>query len=320
MMHIKVLATDISAFYETGFGGIESCHNFYMSIKPFYDNVSFHVIRDLDNLRTILKEKSDLIVCGFKYLKVNDNIVWMSQLLDDLGINYLGNPKNVLDYDSDKEKAKIRVSAIGLPTAKFKILTPDIDIRNTISDLKYPLFAKPLATACSFGVDDNSFITSYNQLKNKVNEIDELYKDKALVEEYLPGREFTVGIIGNNNDLLVAPIELGEFSLDGYQFLTRNVKMDNLENARYIRENKLRNMLSEYSKKIYTELGICDFARIDFKLDLNGIPNFLEVNLLPGFNKGRSYFPLAFEKNFGFSYEDTVNKVVQAGIKRNKLL
>ncbi len=319
-MKIAVVSTNVSNLYETGFGGIESCHNFYLSLIPKYNNISFNIVNNYKDIFEIVKAKPDFVICGFKYFKTQSDIIYMSKLFDEYNINYLGNNYETLIFDSNKVKAKDMMKSINIPTAKYKIFDEEESCKKNLSDLKYPLFAKPLTTACSFGVDKNSFITSLENLENKVKNIKKIYNDKTLVEEYLPGREFTVSIIGNKNNIKIAPIELGEFSKDGYQFLTRDVKVENLENARVVKNEIIKELLVEYSKKIYEKLNIRDFGRIDYKLDNNENPNFLEINLLPGFNKGRSYFPLSFEKNFGYSYENTINKVVEAGLVRVGLI
>lgn len=81
-------------------------------------------------------------------------------------------------------------------------------------------------------------------------------------------------------------------------------------------DEDLKSKVILLAKQAYTVLGARDMARIDIKLDSNNCPSFLEINMLPGFSRGRSYFPIAYQKNFDMSYDETVNYVVNTAIKR----
>lgn len=317
-MKIYVIGTDVSKFKETGFGSIESCRSFYESIEDKYGSVKFIVIESMDQINEVIQEKPDLVVCGFKYyIDDEDNKHWMSELMEKNGINFLGSTKASIKYDSDKVSAKDLLRENNVNTPKFFVINASQLSQQSVSDINYPLFVKPVDAACSFGVDGNSLVTNYNELEEKVKQIENEFMQDSLVEEFLPGNEYTVGIIGNGIDLLVEPIELkSPYNKLGYKFLPRETKVDNLETHNCILDINLKAEIISLAKQAYEVLGARDLARIDIKLDPNNKPSFLEINMLPGFSKGRSYFPIAFQKNLDMSYDKTVNTAVNAAIKR----
>lgn len=320
-MKIYVLATDVSKFSETGFGSPESCRNFYKAIKDKYDDVRFVIIESVEQIYEVINEKPDLVICGFKYYKDSEgNKYWISELMENNNINLVGSPRRSIRYDSEKVSAKEELSANGINTPKYLIVDYNELDEERISKIHYPLFVKPVDAACSFGVDDDSIITNYEELKRKVKQIRDDFNQNSLVEEFLPGNEYTVGIIGNGEELIVAPIELkSPYHKNGHKFLPHKTKMDNLETHHCVDDIKLKEDIILLSKKAFEILGCRDLARIDIKLDANNKPSFMEINMLPGFNKGRSYYPVSFEKNFDMTYDETANAVVKAAIKRLNL-
>lgn len=132
-----------------------------------------------------------------------------------------------------------------------------------------------------------------------------------LVEEFLPGREFTVGIIGNT-DLEVMPIKETKFPKDGAQILTNELKMDatSLSEIPANIPNDLAEEMKEMAEKTYRILRCRDFARIDFRLDKKGQPNVIELNTFPGLEEGFSFFPLIAEAA-GYSYNELLNRLIE---------
>lgn len=312
-MNIEIVATDVSDFKETGFGGIESCYNFYKAVKSIENNVRFNIIESLSDLKSIIKRKPNFVILGCKYIVINNKKFWLSNFFEKNNIPFLGTSYKNLVFDSNKELAKEKLKAAGIEVAKSFVVNKKNIIEYKYRNLKYPLFVKPLRAACSFGIDNTSLVNNYNELEKKVFDIDNNFGGEVLVEEFLPGREFTVAVIGND-ELKTFPIELGDVSKN--KFLTREIKIANLENPRILEDKVLIDKLDKLSKKIFRCLDVRDFCRIDFKLNENGEPIFLEINMFPGFNKGRSYFPLAFELNNNTSYDSCIQNLYKIGINR----
>ena len=117
-------------------------------------------------------------------------------LLELLGIPYTGSRvvTNAISLDKTQTKRIWRES--GLPTAPFREFTSLDGVRNTA--LRFPIFVKPSREGTGMGIDSSAVVRNHKQLAERVSWVISTYKQPALVEEYLPGREFTVGFVGNS--------------------------------------------------------------------------------------------------------------------------
>ncbi|MDQ0149661.1 ATP-grasp domain-containing protein [Eubacterium multiforme] len=315
-MKIEVIATEVSNFNETGFGSIESCFNVYKAIKKVYSKTIFNIVKTKNDLEKIVNRKPELVIFGFKYIIDGNKKIWMSDYFEKNNINFIGTNMKNLYYDSNKIKAKDKLIMNSINTPKYKIVNPEVE-KTEIEELKFPLFVKPIDAACSFGIDNKSLVKNFNELKTKVSDIYMKFNQQSLVEEFLPGREFTVAIIGNGDDLRVMPIELSSSINDKKnKFLTRSIKVSDIENKERISNINIKKEVVKLARKSFNILKARDFARIDIKFDSNNNASFIEINMVPGMTKGRSYFPIACEKNCGMSYDETVLAILNAGIKR----
>lgn len=136
-----------------------------------------------------------------------------------------------------------------------------------------------------------------------------------LVEEFLPGREFTVGVIGNK-ELEILPIKETIFPEDGLQILTDAMNTEDLSiseipaNIPTVLEREIIDM----TEKTYRILRCQDFSRIDFRLDRNGQPNVIEINTAPGLKDNFSFFPL-IAKAAGYNYSEFIHRLVQVALE-----
>ena len=138
-----------------------------------------------------------------------------------------------------------------------------------------------------------------------------------IIEEYLPGREFTVGIIGTGDD----SVSLGcmEINFNSEEkFYSYNMKT-NYENfiTYTLPEEEISKKVCDLALKSWKLLGCRDSGRIDVRLDENGVPNFIEVNPLAGLNKDTSDLPILAKMN-GFSYEYIIESIINSAKKRIK--
>src|SRR6185503_4233101 len=156
-----------------------------------------------------------------------------------------------------------------------------------------PLFVKPLHEGSAKGITDSNLCRDLDHLVNQTRFLCENYRQPVLVEEYLPGREFTCGVLGNGDEATVLPIvamnfeALPEKALPIYSFDAKFV-WDRPEKpleifqcpARITKE--LQTAIERVTLDAFRVLGCRDWARIDVRLDADGIPNVIEVNPLPG--------------------------------------
>ena len=172
------------------------------------------------------------------------------------------------------------------------------------------------------GVDSSSLAYNFLQLQAKVRSLAQKLQSDALIEEYLPGREFSVGILKNSRgDHYVAmPLELiAPPNEAGARFLSSQIKQADAERHAPVTDHILKAAISALALQVFHELGARDYGRIDIRLDELGRPAFLEANLLPSLLKGYGNFPRACQLNMGLAHESMVLRILELATMRNEL-
>lgn len=236
-------------------------------------------------------------------------------LLDAYQIPYTFSDPLVLSLTLHKGMAKHVVRDNGIATADFKVVQTMEDI--AAIDLPYPLFAKPVAEGSSKGVTGASRIGSRQELKQVCHQLLDKFRQPVLVETYLPGREFTVGILGTGPQaeafgemevLLLADAEQGIYSLHNKEYY-ENLVDYRLENG------ALGDAVADTALAAWRALGCRDAGRIDIRLDANGVPNFIEVNPLAGLNPIRSDLAI-MAKLLGREYDGLIAHIIDSAQQR----
>lgn len=247
-------------------------------------------------------------------------------MLDMLGIPYTGSDPVTLGICLDKRRTKEILSHYGVPTPRFAVaLSPD----DVPSDLRFPLIVKPILEGSSKGVTDNAFVRDAAALKRQLSWVVKTYRQPALVEEFLAGREFTVALLGNGKSLKVLPIVEINFAtlpagvnpIYSYEakwiWDTEEKPLDIFTCPAKI-DAELAGRIEETCRRAFTLLGCRDWSRIDVRLDEKGIPNIIELNPLPGIlprPEQNSCFPKA-ARAAGISYNEMILSVADAAIQR----
>jgi D-alanine-D-alanine ligase len=209
------------------------------------------------------------------------------------GIPYSGSDPFTLSLCLDKARAKETLSFHGIPSPRFAVVGALSEIKSRTADLKLPLFVKPVHEGSSKGITDSNLCWDRPHLLRQTEFLLENYRQPVLVEEYLPGKEFTCAVLGNAEEATVLPIVAMNFetlpkgALPIYSFDAKFV-WDRPENpldifqcpARITRQ--LKASIERVTLDAFRVLGCRDWARIDVRLDAAGVPNVLEVNPLPG--------------------------------------
>jgi D-alanine-D-alanine ligase len=136
-----------------------------------------------------------------------------------------------------------------------------------------------------------------------------------LVETYLSGKEYSVGIFEDSIDgtLRAMPIEIiVKENKDGHRILDYNVKKNDEEKVIPVTDIKIFKKLSKLAKDSFKALGGKSLGRIDIRMDHRGIPHFMEANLMPGLRKG--YFYRSCVLNLDMSYEDMIFSIANTGL------
>jgi D-alanine-D-alanine ligase len=242
-------------------------------------------------------------------------------ILDQAGIPYTGPGALAHTVALDKPTTKRILQSANINTPKFQLFSKERDIRFN-SELKFPLFVKPARGGCGYGINDQSYVTTEQQLIPAVLSVIRHCQQPALVEEFMPGREFTVGILGNADNLRVLPIlehVLGGKASDSTSFRTFEKKMNDQRFDQCVCPAPIKsscaNQIMEIALATYQLVGCCDFARIDIRLNAHGIPYVLEINSLPGLEPNDSYFPLMAYAG-GFNYDQLIQTILFEACQR----
>jgi D-alanine-D-alanine ligase len=235
-------------------------------------------------------------------------------ILDQYKIPYVFSGPVIMGLSLNKHLAKLVVAASGVPVSPGCLITELKDLENC--NLNFPLFVKPVSEGTGKGITDKSLVNSSAELLKMVEWILTEFHQPALVEEYLPGREFTVGLVGYGNDA---------FAIGGMEVMTIN----NLPYSVEVKENyqnyctykpldpDITDECKSVALRAWKALDAVDAGRIDLKADRNGKICFIEANPLAGLNPVHSDLPM-LSRMYGIEYQTLMEMIMKSAIKRIK--
>lgn len=285
---------------------IEADENAYSRLQSLRPDIVFNIA---EGLHGVSREAHIPAMCEF------------------LNLPFTGSDTLTLASCLDKYRTKEILSYNGVATARFALLSSEKDTEKI--NLRYPLMVKPYSEGSGKGIFNNSIVHSAAELKERVAETVQKYNQPALVEEFLPGREFTVAVLGNGAEARVLP--LIEINFDA---LPEDAPKIYSYEAKWIYDSKDHQLemyhcpapvSSELEEKItsvtlaaYHTMRCRDWSRLDIRLDSDGEPNIIEINPLPGIlpdPKENSCYPKA-ARTAGMDYNTMILSVLDAALKR----
>ncbi|MBU2528296.1 ATP-grasp domain-containing protein [bacterium] len=236
-------------------------------------------------------------------------------LLDSFRIPYVFSGPVTLGVALNKAFAKQIVRASGVNTPAFFVVSQLSDIEKI--NLEYPLFVKPVSEGTGKGIDPASLIKSPAELKKVCARLLSEFNQPVLVEEYLPGREFTVGVLGTGEEAYVP----GAIEIVTKQSGEKIYTYENKENyADAVEYTAIKGEIFEECKQAalqaWKALDCLDGGRIDVKTDRHGKISFIEVNPLAGLNPISSDLPILCRLN-AIPYQELIAAILKSAIKRH---
>jgi D-alanine-D-alanine ligase len=237
-------------------------------------------------------------------------------LLEAYEIPYTFSDPLVCALTLHKGMAKHVARGCGVPTPGFVLVTTPAEAAAVT--LPLPLFAKPVAEGSSKGITAKSLVKSRAALVEVCTELLAQYRQPVLVEEFLPGREFTVGVLGTGGSaralatlevLLLGPADQGVYSY------RNKTQWQGLVDYRLLEPGPLRREVEDVALATWRCLGCRDAGRVDVRLDGAGRAQMIEVNPLAGLTPGYSDLPLMAELT-GMSYGALVAEIVRCTLAR----
>ncbi len=241
-------------------------------------------------------------------------------LLSLMGIPYSGADALVLSVTLDKDLCKRVAASYGIRTAPSLLVAPGGE--DGLPALEYPVIVKPNAEGSGKGITEKSVARNEEELRSMLKSLFASYPQQMLVEPYLPGREFTVGILGNGEDMRVFPpmeVVYRHPTQDEFFVYSYRIKKDYRKHVDYVCPAEIpeeaSRAMTDAAGTLYRALGCVDFARVDFRMDAQGRPCFLEMNPLPGLAPDYSDYPMAAEA-VGYAYDDLIASIAECAAKR----
>jgi len=231
--------------------------------------------------------------------------------LDHLGVPYTGSDGLALAVSLDKALCKTLVTPLGVRTPDFKRVAALSDVEGV--EWRFPLFVKPNAEGSSMGVRYSSKVETPEELARQVQWVLQEYRQDCLVEEFAPGREFCVGLLGND-ELQVLPIVEIRSRGDFYAYEDKHAHRKQLVCPADV-PCRAGEQMRAIAVEVFRALRCRDLARVDFKLDDAGDPLFLEINPLPGLSSQYSIFPVQ-ARAAGYTYEGLIGHIVELAVQR----
>ena len=273
---------------------------------------------DRSLLTRITEAEVDLVFNIAEGIRGRGREALVPAMLELLDIPYTGSDAATLAVTLDKALAKRLVKEYGVLTAPFFVMT---SVEQALpAELTWPLIVKPVAEGSSKGVVATSVVHDDEGLRGVVREILAKYNQGALVESYLPGREFTVGLLGEGEPRVLPPMEIVFQAKAGpTPVYTFQHKQDFGDEVVYQVpaqvDEALHAQIVEVARLAWEALGCRDVARVDVRLDAEGRACFIECNPLPGLTPGWSDLCLIAQAA-EMSYPELIAEILSPALRR----
>jgi D-alanine-D-alanine ligase len=285
-------------------------------------------------------ERPDIVFNIAEGLHGTNREAHVPAICEFLDVAYSGSDPFTLSLCLHKARAKDVLSVNGIPNAAFTLVESERALdawlgasrRTPLASPSAPLFLKPVQEGSSKGITERNLVRSDDELEAQARFLLATYAQPVIAEAFLPGAEFTCGVLGNGENARVLPLvgmnfgslPSGALPIYGYEakwiWDTPNDPLDIFECPARIGAH-LQSAIEDVVLRAYRVLGCRDWSRIDVRLDANGVPNIVEVNPLPGIlpnPEDNSCLPKA-ARAAGIGYDELIQTALLAAADRNRI-
>ncbi len=281
-----------------------------------------HATVRVGNIRALAKrlvagERWDLVFNISEGLEGFGREAQVPALLDAYGLAYTFSDPLVASLSLHKGMTKRVLRDAGVPTAPFRVIEREEEADDV--ELGWPVFAKPVAEGTAKGIDAGSRIDSRAALRRRCRELLRAYRQPVLVEPYLPGREFTVGLLGAGVEArVIGTLEVKLLDgADPHSYTYRNKERCEELCAFPLADPASAALVEPVALAAWRALGARDAGRVDLRLGPDGAPCVLEVNPLPGLHPSHSDLPMLCTA-VGLPYPRLIEAIVHSASARAK--
>jgi len=273
--------------------------------------------------RLVKNDRWDLVFNICEGLRGLGREAQVPAILDLYEIAYTFSDPLVMSVSLHKGMTKAVLRDAGIPTPRYRVIGDRAEADGTATDgqdLAFPVFAKPVAEGTGKGVTPASKVKSLDELWPTCEALLARFKQPALVEEYLPGREFTVGLVGTAREAkVIGTLEivlLDSAEPEVYSYVNKE-NCEELVEYRPVHADRDVEVAAaeEIALAAWKALGCRDAGRIDMRSDAAGKPQFIEVNPLAGLHPEHSDLPMICTA-VGMAYDELIRKIIDSAATR----
>lgn len=242
--------------------------------------------------------------------------------LDAMGYVFTGSGGEAIARSLHKARAKDLLASYGVGTPAWRLVKHADEIGGLTDGLSFPLIVKPVAEDASIGIDSNAVVHTRQALRERVEYILECYRQSALVEEFIHGREFNVSMFGDPPTVLpLAEIDFSDIEDPSERIVSFAAKWEK-ETFEYQHtpvvcpadvDDGLFAAIHTEANKAWKAIGCRGYARVDMRVDGKGKPHVIEVNCNPDLSPDAGFFRATMAT--GSSYQDMVEQIIQTAEK-----
>ena len=273
---------------------------------------NMHAIDEMHNfMPKVMDGDRPGLVFNMAYgLQGHNRYTHVPAILEMLGVPYLGSGPAAHAIVQDKAMTKVILQRNNIPTPGFWVFSSHED---QFDDLIFPVIVKPKSESTSMGM---KVVDNWDDLREAVKEQIKKYHQDALVEQFIPGREFAVGLIGNVNSVEVLPIVEIDLQGDPNKIQSNEDKLkkplDKICPAKLTKEQE--DEMKRLCILAFKKLGINDFCRVDFRMDTYGNMYILELNSMASLGVRGSFVHAAITA--GYTFESLIHKLLDVAVIR----
>lgn len=294
----KVLIITGPAGEAAGWGGVSETGNMCRAMKDSGRDAEIAFVENMGELHHALKKTSyDIVWSALYHISGKSDTIgmgreghWIADVLEKENIPYIGPGAATMRAVLHKTRTHDILEKNGVAVPRhFQVADDDL-----LPETVFPVFVKPGYESCSRGISDKSVVNNTETLRKQVSYIHKAFHQPALVEEYLPGREYTVLMLGNGDQRRFLP---GRVEVDLHLFGKYPILGAGLRSKGKIRVSPVTHRLEEantLARRAVDALGCLDHVRLDMRVDVEGRLKIMEVNGMPGLTPVRSLSPKLF--------------------------
>ena len=280
---------------------------------------------EADFLRTIDAGGFDIVWSALYYITANEKFIgrgeggmWVADVLDGKGIPYIGSNSQTMKDMIDKYQTHRTLASRGVPVPSHHLVRPTDDI----SAIAYPAFVKPMGESRSVGINDDSVVGNADELLRQVAWIEREFQQAALVEDFMPGDEFTTLVLGNGPTRRCLP---GLVTVEPKYYGRHKVLRADLRGVGLTKISKPTARGDEAAAlavQAADAMRCLDHVRIDIKTDAAGTLRIMEVNGIPGLKPRKSWAPQIYTlydpspEGEMTDYRNLIRAIIDAGGSR----